>query len=51
MDRKFDAVKTLLDAEIKGDIDLPSKAVVFALTDNELTRLITKKKLELIRKN
>jgi len=49
MDRKFDAVKTLLDAEIKGDIDLPSKAVVFALTDNELTSLITKKRLELIR--
>lgn len=49
MDRKFDAVKTLLDAEIKGEIDLPSKAVVFALTDNELTSLITKKRLELIR--
>ena len=49
MDRKFDAVKTLLDAEIKGDIDLPSKAVVFALTDNELTSLIIKKRLELIR--
>ena len=49
MDRKFDAVKTLLDAEIKGEIDLPSKAVVFALTDNEITSLITKKRLELIR--
>ena len=49
MDRKFDAVKTLLDAEIKGEIGLPSKAVVFALTDNELTSLITKKRLELIR--
>ncbi len=49
MDRKFDAVKTLLDAEIKGEIDLPSKAVIFALTDNELTSLITKKRLELIR--
>ena len=49
MDRKFDAVKTLLEAEIKGEIDLPSKAVVFALTDNELTSLITKKRLELIR--
>ena len=49
MDRKFDAIKNLLDAEIKGDIDLPSKAVIFALTDNELTSLITKKRLELIR--
>src|SRR3989344_4580234 len=49
MDRKFDAVKTLLDEEIKGEIDLPSKAVVFALTDNEITSLITKKRLELIR--
>jgi len=49
MDRKFDAIKNLLDAEIKGEIDLPSKAVIFALTDNELTSLITKKRLELIR--
>ncbi|MBI2655616.1 hypothetical protein HYX06_04305 [Candidatus Woesearchaeota archaeon] len=49
MDRKFDAVKNLLDAEIKGEIDLHSKAVVFTLTDNELTSLITKKRLELIR--
>src|SRR3989338_1303038 len=49
MDRKFDAVKTLLDAEIKGEIDLPSKAVIFALTDKELSSLITKKRLELIR--
>lgn len=49
MDRKFVAIKNLLDAEIKGEIDLPSKAVVFALTDNELTSLITKKRLELIR--
>ena len=49
MERKFDAIKNLLDAEIKGEIDLPSKAVIFALTDNELTSLITKKRLELIR--
>lgn len=49
MDRKFDAIKNLLDAEIKGEIDLPSKAVIFALTDSELTSLITKKRLELIR--
>lgn len=49
MDRKFDAIKSLLDAEIKGEIDLPSKAVIFALTDIELTSLITKKRLELIR--
>ena len=49
MDRKFDAIKNLLDAEIKGEIDLPNKAVIFALTDNELTSLITKKRLELIR--
>ena len=49
MERKFDAIKNLLDAEIKGEIDLPSKAVIFTLTDNELTSLITKKRLELIR--
>ncbi|MBI3035620.1 hypothetical protein HYY71_04825 [Candidatus Woesearchaeota archaeon] len=49
MNRKFDAIKNLLDAEIKGETDLPSKAVIFALTDNELTSLITKKRLELIR--
>ena len=49
MDRKFDAIKNLLDAEIKGQIDLPSQAVIFALTDNEITSLITKKRLELIR--
>ena len=49
MDRKFDAIKNLIDAEIKGEIDLPSKAIVFALTDKELTSLITKKRLELIR--
>ena len=49
MDRKFEAVRNLLDAEIKGEIDLPGKAVIFALTDTELTSLITKKRLELIR--
>mgnify|MGYP001606990662 FL=1 len=49
MDRKFDAVKNLLDAEIKGEIDLPAKTVIFTLTDSELTSLITKKRLELIR--
>ena len=49
MDRKFDAINNLLDAEIKGEIDLPSKSVIFSLTDNALTRLITKKRLELIR--
>ena len=49
IDRKFDAIKNLIDAEIKGEIDLPSKAIVFALTDKELTSLITKKRLELIR--
>ena len=49
MERKFDAIKNLLDAEIKGEIDLPSKAIIFALTDSEITSLITKKRLELIR--
>ena len=49
MDRKFDAIKNLLDAEISGEIDLPSKAIIFALTDSEITSLITKKRLELIR--
>ena len=49
MDRKFDAIKNLLDREINGEIDLPSKAIVFALTDNELTSLITRKRLELVR--
>ena len=48
-DRKFEAVKNLLDAEIKGEIDLPGKTVIFTLTDKELTSLITKKRLELIR--
>ena len=49
MDRKFDAIKNLLEREINGEIDLPGKAIVFALTDNELTSLITKKRLELVR--
>ncbi len=49
MDRKFDAIKNLLDAEIKGQIDLPSKAIIFALTDSEVTSIITKKRMELIR--
>jgi len=49
MDRKFEAIKNLLDAEIKGEIDLPRRAIVFALTDSEITSLITKKRIELIR--
>jgi predicted transcriptional regulator len=49
MEKKFAAVKQILDAEINGEIDLPKKTVMFALTDEELTSLITKKRLELIR--
>ncbi len=49
MEKKFAAVKQILDAEINGEIDLPRKTVMFALTDEELTSLITKKRLELIR--
>jgi len=49
LDNKFDAIKAILDAEINGEIDLPSKTIVFTLTDRELTSLITKKRLELIR--
>lgn len=48
-DRKFNAIKQILDAEINGEIDLPSKTAIFALTDDELTSLITKKRLELIK--
>lgn len=49
MNKKFEAVKNLLDAEINGEINLPEKTIMFALTDDELTSLITKKRLELIR--
>lgn len=49
MDKKFNAIKEILDAEIKGDIDLPNKTIIFALTDKELTSLITTKRLELIK--
>jgi len=49
LDKKFSAIKTVLDAEIKGDIDLPKNTVIFTLSDKEITSLITKKRLELIK--
>lgn len=49
MDKKFSAIKTILDAEIKGEIDLPKNTVIFTLSDEEITSLITKKRLELIK--
>jgi len=47
--RKFSAVKQILDAEIEGEVDLPKRTILFALTDKELSALITKRRLELIR--
>ncbi len=49
LDKKFSAIKSILDAEIKGEIDLPRNTVIFTLSDEEITSLITKKRLELIK--
>lgn len=46
---KFEAVKRLLEMGISGKIDLPDKVIVFALTDQELSKIFTKKRIELIR--
>ncbi len=49
LQKKLKAVKDILDAEINGEIDLPEKTILFTLSDQELTTLMTKKRLELIR--
>lgn len=49
MKAKFDAVKKILDAELEGEIKLPSKLVIFALTNEEITEIMTKRRLEVLR--
>ncbi len=46
---KFKAVKRLLEKEISGKTDLPDNVIVFALTDFELSKIFTRKRIELIR--
>lgn len=47
--KKFDAVKNLIDKELRGEIDLPKRVVVYTLTDKEISSLITKERLRLIK--
>ena len=48
LNSKFDAVKSLIDRTIENPNLIPDNVVVFALTDEEITQIITKKRLELI---
>tara|TARA_B100000315_G_C14322966_1_gene471636 strand:+ start:178 stop:318 length:141 start_codon:yes stop_codon:yes gene_type:complete len=36
MNKKFDAIKRIIDADINGEINLPNKTVWHTLTDKEL---------------
>tara|TARA_Y100000310_G_C20666695_1_gene807923 strand:+ start:1302 stop:2042 length:741 start_codon:yes stop_codon:yes gene_type:complete len=48
-DRKFDASWEVIEASIDGRIDLPSRNIIKPLTHDEISSLLTKKRLELIR--
>tara|TARA_B100000315_G_C14315500_1_gene468372 strand:- start:95 stop:481 length:387 start_codon:yes stop_codon:yes gene_type:complete len=47
--QKFDAVKSLIFADIAGEIDLPDKCVILPFADEEISSIFTKKRIELIR--
>tara|TARA_Y100000310_G_scaffold172170_1_gene172287 strand:+ start:7319 stop:7705 length:387 start_codon:yes stop_codon:yes gene_type:complete len=47
--QKANAVWQLIEADIKGEIDLPDRCIMISFTDEEISSIFTKKRIELIR--